>query len=544
MANQWSLDSDEVRRTVDLFKRLGSVSAVSRELGLTRSTVRNRLRIAKVPIKVASGSVHGIRAKRLSLPKRGQVKRYILTSVQNNTYLHEGVWANLMALADYYNAEVIVGTFSYDKASYRGSRSVKRGAVLDAEDLEEAWYDPQIEPYIRDERLELAPGLVWCGEMNILPTAVDPLNGFESYTGRKSGIFPHAKIALRSVPSGKFEGAKFNYTTGTVTQRNYIQKRAGLRAEYHHCYGGLVVEVNHRGWWFVRQLHAGADDSIHDLDLRVQAGIVTRGNRVEGITWGDAHEDEMDPLVRRAAWGPGGMLDELRPKYQFLHDVLNFGRRNHHEAKDPHKLFERWVKCRESVEDELRGVRSFLADEAHRDWCTTIVVDSNHDEAMSRWLRDDPAAYAKDPVNAVFFLRLQLAKYEAMARKDKGFHLLEHALRSIMELPDEKAKFLREDQSFVLLKGLGGGIECGMHGHLGPNGARGNARNLSRMARPSNVGHAHHAEIRDDLYQAGTSSKLDMGYNKGPSSWSHSEVVTYPNARRAIVTMWKGTWRA
>jgi len=41
-------------------------------------------------------------------------------------------------------------------------------------------------------------------------------------------IFPHAKLAMRSIPTMQGEGTKLNYTTGTVTKRNYVQKRAGI----------------------------------------------------------------------------------------------------------------------------------------------------------------------------------------------------------------------------------------------------------------------------------------------------------------------------
>ena len=35
-----------------------------------------------------------------------------------------------------------------------------------------------------------------------------------------------------------------------------------------------------------------------------------------------------------------------------------------------------------------------------------------------------------------------------------------------------------------------------------------------------------------------------MGYNKGLSSWSHSLIVTYANAKRAILTIREGrAWR-
>ena len=103
--------------------------------------------------------------------------------------------------------------------------------------------------------------------------------------------------------------------------------------------------------------------------------------------------------------------------------------------------------------------------------------------------------------------------------------------------------FLREDESMILTPAK---IECGMHGHLGPDGGRGSVFNLSKMARKANIGHCHKAGIYDGLYAAGVSCehKTDAWYLKGPSSWSHSHIVTYPNGKRTIVTVWKGKYRA
>jgi hypothetical protein len=51
--------------------------------------------------------------------------------------------------------------------------------------------------------------------------------------------------------------------------------------------------------------------------------------------------------------------------------------------------------------------------------------------------------------------------------------------------------------------------------------------------------------IREAYYQAGTSSRLDMHYNtRGPGNWAHSHVITYPNGKRAILTMVGPRWRA
>lgn len=100
-------------------------------------------------------------------------------------------------------------------------------------------------------------------------------------------------------------------------------------------------------------------------------------------------------------------------------------------------------------------------------------------------------------------------------------------------------KFLRTDESFVVK-----GIECGQHGHNGAGGSRGNIQQFRRQGVKFNIGHSHAAGIKDGVYQAGVSGKLDMGYNVGGSAWSHSHIITYQNGKRAIITLKNGKWRA
>lgn len=45
------------------------------------------------------------------------------------------------------------------------------------------------------------------------------------------------------------------------------------------------------------------------------------------------------------------------------------------------------------------------------------------------------------------------------------------------------------------------------------------------------------AERKRAVYYAGMNDKLDMGYNKGLSSWTRSLIITYPNAKREILTI-------
>lgn len=464
---------------------------------------------------------------------------YILTAAQNNTHVHEALWRNLKAYAKYRKARILVSQFTYNKAQF-GTKSVKPGTDR-GEDYAELWYAPEIEPHVYNERLAITRSLTFCGEINILPTASMPLSGFENYTGRSSGIFPHAKQAMQSIAA--LQAAKFNYTTGCCTLRNYVQKKAGLKAEHNHAYGALIVEVDADGDWFVRQLRATEDGAFYDIHkagvLQVSGGKVTKGHRAEALQPGDVHVAQIDPVVREAIWGENGIVDVLQPRHQFLHDVLDFLSRNHHESKNPHEMFRKYAHRLESVEAELQDVAAFLGGESRREGCKTIVVDSNHDNALTRWLRE--SEFRADPANAEFYLRAQRMVYAALRKGDHTFHLLREVMK-MMGVPTA-VRFLQPDESHVVCR-RSGGIECGMHGHAGPNGSRGSPRAFSRMSRRVNTGHTHSAGIIDDAFTAGTCSLLRMSYNRGPSSWSHSHIVTYPNGCRTILTLWKGKWCA
>lgn len=510
----------------------GNIQKTARLLGVSRTSIYHHLQTAGIKKPRTVGRITERKVSKKPKPKKGKVKRYLLTSAQNNTKVHGNFFDNLLAYANHIDAELIVGTFTYDLSSY-GPKEVKRGKAKHRAELDWA---PEVKPFICDDRVELAPGLQWCGEMNTLPTAVRPLSGLQTYTQRASGIFPHAKLAAESVASAKGEPTKFNYTTGTVTQRNYIQKKAGIKAEFHHVYGALIVEVDDQQNWWVRQIVADKSGKFYDLDLLVDKGEVTNHEGVEAITWGDIHSSSLDKTVKEVCWGKGGMLDVLQPRYQFFHDLLSGHRINHHEWKNPHEQFRLHVDGWANFSRELSHAAEFLRG-ADRPWIRSIVVYSNHDEPwILRWLKE--CDYRKDPENAELFLELQLEKYRSI-RKGVRTNLLEVGVRS-MGAP-MGVRFLGEDEPFAVCRGQ---IECGMHGHLGPNGSGGTPLGLSRMGRRANTAHTHSAGILDGLYVAGTSTRLDMRFNRGPSSWSHTHIVTYPNGKRTLVTLWNGRYRA
>jgi transposase len=511
-------------------KKHGSERAAAKALGFSRTTFQDWHRKVKQDILTARRTKSPVK---IAKPRKGDVKRFIFTSAQDGTKLHEPFWANLRAYADYVSAEIHVAGFTYAKSLY--TNHVKQDAV----------YHEAITPYLTNRQFDVGGKLLFCGEQNTLPTAVHPLSGFETYTRSKWGVFPHPRVTLESVATMFNEPSKILMTTGAVTLPNYIPKKAGIRAEFHHVIGAVIVELDADGDIFCRHLLAEKDGSFQDLWRRVENGTVTEDHRVEAITWGDIHHERLDPVVEQACWGVDigdeSIVDILRPKYQFIHDAIDFQARTHHSIKDPHHRYDMWVHGQESVADVMGRLLNFLY-RIERDDCKTIIVESNHDKMLGRWLRE--ADYRHDPANAEFFLRLQARTYAAIKERDDRFSPLEAALR---ELDDRisggalKAVFLRESDSYIICPQAGGGIECALHGHKGANGAKGHIYAFAKMGPKANVAHTHAAAIFEGIYQAGTCSKLDLGYNRGGlSSWNHSHIVTYPSGKRVILTMQAG----
>lgn len=457
------------------------------------------------------------------------VKRYILTVCQNNTKLHEGLWRNLLAYAEYLDAQILVARCTYDIENYRDRKAKQLSGVDERPQDAGLWYPPELEPYTIAEgsRTLLAPDLVFVAD-NLRPTLLDPLAAMDTYTGDASMILPHTQLAMRSVATMKYANAKFLYTTGAITLRNYLPKREGKKASFHHAYGALLVEVDEASndWW-VRQLHAGDDGTFYDWNVKVAYGQITTEHRPLSVTWGDIHVAKLPEHVIQAVWAPGGLVDELRPTTQVFHDILDFYARNHHELKDPMAMFRRWVEGRDSVEEELKQCAAFVA-QAHRPWALSVVVNSNHDRAFEKWLKE--ADWRKDPLNARVFMRAVASMLDAIVEGNDDYHLLEWALKQY-DCPDG-VMFLHEDESYVL-----GGVEHGLHGDRGANGAKGSPTNLKRLPSKANIGDKHSAGIYQGLYVAGVMADLDMAYNKGPSSWSRSFILTHETGKRQIITM-------
>ena len=98
--------------------------------------------------------------------------------------------------------------------------------------------------------------------------------------------------------------------------------------------------------------------------------------------------------------------------------------------------------------------------------------------------------------------------------------------------------FLKRSSSLLFV-----GVELAAHGDLGLNGAKSSMQSLEKIYGRCVVGHAHSASILRSVFRVGVMGNLDMGYNRGPSSWTQTNAIVYDNGQVQLLNYIDGKWK-
>lgn len=451
----------------------------------------------------------------------------VVTSAQNATPKHEGFWKALEQYCNHRSADLVVIPTRY-----------KNPTSVWTESQEDADYWDVPDSVLCNTRKRLNENLILLGDIKTQPTATSPLTGFEAITHGESGILGHTKLHLRTIatPQGRFP--KILTTTGACTLPNYTDSRAGKLGEFHHTLGAVVVEI-HGKIFHMRQLNAeGKSGAFWDRNKYYGAANVLSLKETalrNALVCGDTHVRQVDPVVDAVTYEE--IVPELGVDTVVFNDLLDGITINPHGAHNPFVAVANYMAGNANVRSEVFEALEYVAQRA-ASLKQAVIVPSNHNDFLHRWLINTDWRGC-DPQNRRFYLETALAMVEVAEKAGTDAERLNAFIYWARRVFDgnEKVKVLERDESHTI-----NGIEVGMHGDLGPNGSRGSARNLRRIGVKSIIGHSHTPAIDEGCYQVGTSTRLKLGYNQGPSSWLNTHALIYPNGKRTLINIINGEW--
>ena len=369
-----------------------------------------------------------------------------------------------------------------------------------------------------DLAISCQPAPVWLGgdilvlNGDVIPTNKKPINNAKLMSGdRTLTVIPHVKQQAESLPRMKGQPERWAVATGTLCLPRYRAGRAGAEASADHVIGFTVihndgsfdqVELDKDGQGFYRGL------PINEFGFADPAGD-------SALVLGDIHAEKLDEYTFADAIE---LAQEVAAAHIVLHDLLDFTSRNHHNRGSGLFLAS---QAGRTVADDLMEAGGVLAQLIDQTDAQIVIVNSNHDRALDRWLEEaDPR---QDPVNCPLWCDLQKPRYEAALQGIKDDSIpLERALKLVCKQLDfKRIKFLGRDESYTVH-----GVELGHHGDCGINGARGGYTAFERLGGCYVIGHSHSGYKNGRrVAVAGVTGSFDMGYNVGASSWSHSHIV-------------------
>lgn len=460
-------------------------------------------------------------------------RRYVISSAQNATPVHEKFLSSILRYCNEMDAELMIIPYRYKNPT----------SIWSELDKDSEYWDSRIEKYINTSHVKLNQHFRYAGHIKIQPTATSPLSGFDGYTGEDSAVFGHPSVELKTIPTPAQKLPKILTTTGAITVPNYTDSKAGHKGEFNHSLAALVVEID-GDKFFLRHIHADeSTGAFYDLDTYFTPEYSESGHRAAALVTGDIHAEFHDPQVEKATYTDDeSIMNTFNPEVWVIHDLEDFYSRNHHHRGNDLIAFGKHHFGRNNVEESLQISADFV-DKHSRDGMLNLIVKSNHDEALDRWLREaDPKT---DPENATFYHYMKYHQYKNLRRTDTGYQSIDpfefwcHNPESQVGLRKKhQTKFLKRDESFVV-----NNVEVGFHGDVGPNGSRGSIRNLAKIGPKLIIGHSHSPSIYHGAYQVGVSARLNLEYASGPSSWLHTHCVVYPDGHRTLIHIVKGKWK-
>ena len=462
---------------------------------------------------------HNFYVKQEEQIAKSDVKRYVITSCQNNVDINEDFFQSLKTYCKDKNALLMIMPMvyrpsDYDKIEYRVPEEYQSSLVKG--------------------KVRLHDKLVLMGSYSFNPTTANPLAGLEPLSKGDSMIIPSPQLRMKSLAMSAISSPAILITTGAISNPEYISSKASEKASFNHSYSAIVVEVDADYDFHIRVLNADQDGSFYDLDTYYEGDTIVRGCAIAAIVTGDEHAIFCSEEVKAATYtDKDSIVNTLKPLLIVRHDVLDCYSVSHHHRKDSILAVGKLMFGKNLIEKELDQTIEYIK-ETTPSFAMNYIVPSNHTDHLSKWLKE--VDIKTEPWNAKIYHKLMYEVLSTLKETDTGVsHEDPFTLYCKGKL--DSVKFLDRSESYSLY-----GIELNAHGDVGSNGSRGSLAQYSNLANKYIIGHSHTPGIVYGAYQVGTSSKLKLEYTRGPSSWMNTHCIIHQNGTRQLINIINGKW--
>ena len=251
---------------------------------------------------------------------------------------------------------------------------------------------------------------------------------------------------------------------------------------------------------------------------KIVSGSVNKIDAIEAIILGDLHYGHHDEDVLTVTHN---FMDRLQPNHVILHDVFDGDSISHHQMKDPFIQYAKEVHGTNDLKKELDVMMDALG--VFSKFKNVVIVRSNHDDFLDRWLKNEDWKRQPTPKNSRLYMQLSdilLGQYADNPSAVKG------VIPALVNQRYPEYKTLGRNESYRVKN-----WELGQHGDIGSNGSRGSLQQYRTLNTKIVVGHYHSPGRKDGALAVGTSTKLRVGYNSGPSSWLQSHVIIHKDGK-------------
>lgn len=372
---------------------------------------------------------------------------------------------------------------------------------------------------------------LWLSCVKTQAKAVNPISGWEETITSKDAsiIVGSPRQHLKYNAAMKCKTPKAVMTTGACTVNNYktdlgMSAKISSKAKEAHQFAAVIVEVENEDIFHFRQIQSLDGSTFTDLYAKYTPdGNVTLAKN-STLIMGDSHAGATDKALLRDILNKlvsYGSIDEI-----VLHDLCDS------RPVSPHDVGKIMTNADKVRRDKYLLKQNFEEIAEYLNIITAIgvrvvVVASNHDEHLNKAMENLPQ-WLKDSPNSEVLLRM--ASFFISNQRES---LLQFCVENIpdtkLERPD-LITWLKTDESYERY-----GCEIGQHGHLGINGSRGSLKQYKKAVGNAVIGHSHSAGIDGKVFQVGTTSELDQGYNKGLSSWTRTCCLLHQDGTKQLI---------